>query len=282
MTLEQGILDQPRQWIRQWRRSLGLASSVDVARLSNMLVLLKDMTEAKLRTPVEGIVLSFPGLAALYDEDIEDAITYSKLIRLQSHISQGQVRELQGAFGGYGHGICKSYLESKACFDEIMDTLPWHNVLLVHYSKELLSAQSAILISVDRRSNERPQELSVDFGAGSRNQRTPEYWQRVDTVLQKAARNRQSWNPKVDLVLFSGESAEDEEFRGKVRIILAEYGEVVYDVGDETHVAAKGAAKLAWLALNIQRHGKNSSRSTHVDDHQAPLLLNGVVGDSQF
>jgi hypothetical protein len=59
-------------------------------------------------------VISYPGLVALYEEDIADAAEYLGVIALKGR-HHHQPREIRAAYAGYGMGLCDSYTDGEKC-----------------------------------------------------------------------------------------------------------------------------------------------------------------------
>lgn len=79
--------DIPRQAWRSFRKKIGLAASSDVQIMSNLVKRLLSMSKS---ATLPYVVISYPGIAALYKEDINEMAEYLGLPKLtglyQNHL----------------------------------------------------------------------------------------------------------------------------------------------------------------------------------------------------
>lgn len=81
-----------------------------------MLTSLRTETESRLSIPVTTIGIAFPNSALESRKEVNDALTYSGLTKLDK--LQVPDRELNAAYDAYGFGLCPSYTDSYKCEEE--------------------------------------------------------------------------------------------------------------------------------------------------------------------
>ena len=100
--------DIPRQAWRSFRRKIGLAASPDVQIMSELVKKLLSLSKSD---TLPYVVISYPAIAALYKEDINDIAEYLGLPKLTG-LYKYHPREAYAAYAGHGLGLCE-HLEGK-------------------------------------------------------------------------------------------------------------------------------------------------------------------------
>ncbi|KAF2677980.1 hypothetical protein K458DRAFT_349337 [Lentithecium fluviatile CBS 122367] len=272
-TMEDIWADWPRQNWRSFRESLFLPASANVGRLSKLTRSLIKLARAHAPSqPIVSVVISFPFLYGLYDEDAKDVASYLWLPEL--HGTHGAPpHTFAAAFAGHGMGLCTSYTDRDRCWEEGRK-FPERSVLLVEYTA------TSILLSADfmhgvHGSGSRSGELSTYFSP-SINERNGEHdqGQTRSQVLRKMVLDLANGNfkrgpipgfpdpPKAVTVLLTG--SPDDIAKDDVREVVmeavkaADFDVEMFDENPE-FVAARGAAELAWRALALTIEGERES-----------------------
>ncbi|KAI9670274.1 MAG: hypothetical protein M1831_006488 [Alyxoria varia] len=158
--------DAPRRLKRKALKTVGFPASWDVGMIAEMLH--KIMVHSKLQHEVlsSSVVISYPSLIGLYEEDILDAAIYLGFrasLRRGYHL--GQPHELVAAYAGYGMGLCEHYQESLLCEEEA-NRLPVRAVLSVQCADNAVLLHHRVLseaYDLERGSLSDP-TASADFG----------------------------------------------------------------------------------------------------------------------
>ena len=96
---------------------------------------------------IAGVVVTIPHLAALYREDIDDALEYTELISVGTwpcwNGIGGFFPEASAVYAGNGFGLCSNYTDVVSCEREGIhpppESMP-ENVLSVSYTRGLVSS----------------------------------------------------------------------------------------------------------------------------------------------
>lgn len=247
---------------------LGFPASHDVGILSGLLGPLREMVEEKLGHKVGSAVVTSPNLAALYYEDINDAMEYVGLKRLHLKASgpdSQQPHEAFAADAGYGIGLCSHYKDYDKCDDEERQ-MPLREVLTILYTKSAL-----IMYKAPRTKAlgfyDPPSRGGTYFFLGSdsihNNPKEEYYWESVnDAVVEVLLRHGGEEYP-VSQVFMLGESALNPRFlevvNSSISAIYEEKPE--FFLSDPIFAAAKGAAEFAIRApWSLPTHLVKSSR----------------------
>ncbi|KAL2076251.1 hypothetical protein VTL71DRAFT_1194 [Oculimacula yallundae] len=144
-TMEELWEDWPRQLLRSARKRIGLAASGDVAVLSRMLQRVLDLQPAdpKLSLRVNPVVISYPALYGLPQEDIADAAEYLGISTLSGN-HRYQPQTIVAAYAGHGLGLCVNYEDMETCRLEGLD-LPVRQVLLVEHTEHALFLHTSVM-----------------------------------------------------------------------------------------------------------------------------------------
>jgi hypothetical protein len=133
-SMEEGWKDIPRQPKRGLKKRLGLAASADVKTLSILTKSLLDLLPPTMQVP--SMVISYPPIPALYNEDIVDTTEHLG-IQAQYDSHYCQPREIVAAFAGNGMGLCQHPAERERCYQEGRK-MPLYAILHVEYAKHAL------------------------------------------------------------------------------------------------------------------------------------------------
>lgn len=140
--MEDLLSDWPRHTLRSLRKRMGLPASSDVAVLIKMIKELGNVATDPDLMP-RPVVLSYPALVGLCEEDILDAAEYHH-ITLEKWQSSHQPREIYAAYAGHGMGLCESYMGKEKCRSEEL-AMPVHEVLLVEYTQYALLLHASVM-----------------------------------------------------------------------------------------------------------------------------------------
>ena len=246
-----------RVFKRNRRKQLGLPATEDVGNLSGPIIQLRQRAEAALSIKITEAAMSAPHLAAIYQDDIQDILTYARLehvtIRSNSH---PVLWETAAAYAGHGLGLCKDFCDAVKCRQELAD-YPHRTILSVHYAPNALTLSLAVVWaapslwepSYRRRDNFYLGSEEARGGPWDGDFWQEYYWERLrDEISDFFAHDVDAYLP-AQIVMFLGESApvdKDEPFARLVMKSLEEYqalpSEVYYK--NATTVTAKGTAEL--------------------------------------
>ena len=126
------FLDRQRRWLN---KKLGRPATQDVGTLSEMILSLKTATEEEIKRPMDRVVVAVPLLLALTDEDIDDALEYSRLRPIMVDGVTSRLGEADALFAANGKGLCKNHKNNFACQDEA-ESRPLHQVFTVSCQPE--------------------------------------------------------------------------------------------------------------------------------------------------
>ncbi|KAF2200603.1 hypothetical protein GQ43DRAFT_441402 [Delitschia confertaspora ATCC 74209] len=256
--MEEFWADIPRQILRSSRKRIGLPASPDVGILSSTLnILLSKSSPLFSHDEQRSVVISYPSIIALYNEDIVDAAAHLGIIALTGqHIHQP--REIVAAYAGYGMGLCESYQNREKCRQEGLE-MPSRDMLLVEYTKEAMLLHSTIIReAMDLADPDISAAASFNLGSGNRHSEC--HTEKVKSLVLELLRKRYHWlgTPGEILVIMTGdaESVSDSAVQQAVQDAVKELGSGVSILTDMPEdVAARGAAELAWRAISLAESG---------------------------
>jgi hypothetical protein len=270
------IRDQPRQIYRYLRKKLWLPASYDVGILAGQIRTIIDAIPSD--CPISKAGISIPHLAALYQDDLEDAAEYAKIRYLSPpYWATALLFETAAAFTGYGLGLCQNYEVEKACFEEVKKMRHW-NVFTAHYSHGALTTSIANIWD-SMGFSEQPARHAENFSLGydmlSKEPNQGEsYWAAVHKELRRAIAHQGYTFPEPDLVLVTGDAAHHPRFMLELRKAVMSRDPVVFS-NDTTLAVAKGTAEILHRLLvkqpqlnpNITKFGLSDSSmySLHTD-----------------
>ncbi|KAI1735228.1 hypothetical protein F4680DRAFT_435867 [Xylaria scruposa] len=244
-----GFSDIPRQMWRSFLKKLWLPSSRDVSTLSRMIRDLREQAANFVGEPVSAATISIPHLAALYDEDIEDAFEYLSLVYINFDPSPCYFRPLHTTFASYvgnNLGICRDYKDNVACKEE-EKRMQQHYVLAVGYTNTSLTTSQAEIVNC-LFPREKPTLENLRLGYDARYEEF--YWEMVRYMLRSPATDSR-FQRNISMVLLSGDATEKPEFREVVREVINNVlgGQVEIIDSQPEFSASKGAAELAKRAI---------------------------------
>jgi hypothetical protein len=202
------------------------------------------------------IIISYAGLPALYQEDIEDAAEYLKLRTLRSYYVYPP-QEMVAAYAGYGMGLCEDYTNRTNCRQEEKG-LPTREVLLVEYTEAALLLQCQTLRDAHPL-GESYLYISASFELGSGNSAERGDTSKIRTLVMQLLRKRYHTFrlPSKDITIImtgSPKSVEDSEARRVIKDAAETFGfEVNILSTNPEYIAARGAAELAWRELILSK-----------------------------
>lgn len=235
--------DIPRQAWQSLRKKIGLAPSPDVATIST---LVKSLLSLNKSPTAPYVVISYPGIAALYKEDINDAAEYLGLPKLMGFYNY-HPWEVYASFAGHGFGLCEHFEDKDKCQDE-GSQLPMREVFLVEYTDQAILLQTRYLreaLDVDFGSTDPHSIASFELGANSG---VDEHASRVEEYVYRFL---SSWYGRVPievpdelLVIMTG--IMDEGIEEAVREAAGRVVPNVQMLTSKTEfIAARGSAELA-------------------------------------
>lgn len=247
--------DIPRRFFRALRKFIGFAASYEAEVISSMVgYLLEDAyIHHRLARP-EAITLSFPGLVALYEDDIEDAAEHLRL-RVLKGIASHQPHEVVAAWAGHGQGLCREYWNAMACGEEFEHT-PSSFILLAEYTKQALVLHlEFVKLAVDYP----PYFLraAASFTLGTKDRDKTDHVDRLRVFVLSFLNHDMPSTPHKNMhVLVTGDMSSDDsqELVGAIQDAMRAHGsgiKMIFDSMPE-FVAARGAAELSWRAAALE------------------------------
>lgn len=158
--------DIPRHAWRSFRKKIGLAASPDVKIMSELVKKLLSLSKS---ATLPYVVISYPGIAAIYKEDINDMAEYLALPKLTG-LYRFHPWEAYAAYAGHGLGLCEHFENKDLCRDEGKQ-LPEHETLLVEYTDQAILLHTLPLrtaVNVDFGDADPHAIASFELGANSR------------------------------------------------------------------------------------------------------------------
>jgi hypothetical protein len=234
-----------RVW-RGVRKTFGLAASADLAVLAGMLKAAAQMAESKVGYPIS-VILSFPTLPALRQEDVASAIEYAGL-RTPTCCGK-QLHELVAAYAGYEMSLSENKPELGNRGKKTHE-LPRRHLVLVEYTEVAILLYCAVL---EKESNtpDVARGIRTSFELGSSNgASTEEVHDFVLEYLRDVSSSNTRWGfPEKISIMMTGslESVGHAGIRQTIVGAVEAFGSranVLYS--DPGYVAARGAAEMAW------------------------------------
>lgn len=244
----------PRQWWRGVRKTLGLPASADVGIIAQ---LLGDIAEIAFPDgSSRAALVSYPALAALYQEDLRDAAAYRSIatLRTSGYRNEDQPVELVAALAGHGLGLCKDPLANLTRCNEEERHMQKRHVILFEYTE--------VALSLDYRQMARPwvdtfayQRIVQSFELGSAKNATRAQVQAfllqfIRKEINMGGRCRNIF-PDVTVIITGSERSFREE--GAQMVMNATVGALEQQGAKADmffwkpdFVAARGAAEIAW------------------------------------
>lgn len=233
-----------------FRKAIGFPASTDVAILAHMLekILFYPHTTPGRDRP---IVISYPALQGLSERDILDAAAYLGINVLTGyHVDQP--RTMIASYAGHGLGLCETYEDYETCTDEALK-MPVRDVLVVEYTEHALMLHADTVWEAQTAGGFDVYSYS-DFGLESRDTNGRYGVERIREAVARFMRERYVGEDFIGqsdrmLVIMTGDGVRQEVTDMVVEQVREVCSEVeVLDQGHE-YVAARGAAELAWRAV---------------------------------
>lgn len=234
--------DIPRQKWRSFRKKIGLAASPDVQIMSELVKKLLSLSKS---ATFPYVVISYPGIAALYKEDINDMAEYIGLPKLTG-LYECHPWEAYAAYAGHGLGLCEHPEDRDRCKDE-GKKLPVHETLLVEYTEQAILLHTTRLqtaVDVDWGSSDPHAIASFELGANSRVDKHASHV--AEFVYQFLSRwYRGLFLPDELLVIMTG--IMDEAIEEAIREAAGRVVPKVQILASKSEfIASRGSAELAW------------------------------------
>lgn len=245
------ILDRERQVEREKRKSQGLPASDDVFTYAELLRSAREEAELFLWRPIEVFTISTLNLAAVYTEDLNDALDFigMNVTKDNSH-DLPLLHSSSSSILSNGFGLCQNKTNLSPCL-ETYANYPERNVISIEYTRETLVIES---LALNPKLNFWPKSLSqpiVRFNLGHEAlQSDPSgafYWAAVSEVLSKAIMQQLGSRRTPVQIFLSGENAFDPTFRTVLRQITTTLIGQIPEIRDEVplYAASRGAAYIA-------------------------------------
>lgn len=225
---------------RRFNLMLGLAGSPISYTLGTMLKSLRSKAESHLSKSVTAIDLALPGAASLSINEINDALAYVGLKKLDGwQLPEG---EINSAYAAYGHGLCSSYTDPYQCEAEEAE-LQENRVLHLDFTNKSLSATGHRMRTAR---NQYSSLVLLDWGLGRENSThstiDTEYWGALKSRIQDLAPSKDPYTK----LLVTGEAANDESFLEILREALwdDELKDQIDSGMNPRFVVARGAAEF--------------------------------------
>lgn len=240
--------DWPRQLLRSARKRIGLPASSDVAVLSRVLqqVLNLQAADPKISLRADSVVISYPALYGLSQEDIADAASYLGLTILSGN-HHYQPRSIVAAYAGHGLGLCEDYDDQETCRQEGLE-LPVREVLLVEYTEHALFLHAKVMREAYELAN-RGITILTDFSLGhvEESKRADAIGQAVRQFLQEKYKN--VGVPDKFTAIMTGNTI-NKQITGAIEKAAQNLGCDIDILNTEPeYIVARGAAELAWRSL---------------------------------
>jgi hypothetical protein len=247
-TMEELWEDWPRQILRSARKRIGLAASGDVAVLSRLLRQILDLQPADPRISLRAspVVISYPALYGLEQEDIADAAAYLGVSILSGN-HHYQPRSIVAAYAGHNLGLCETYRDMETCRQEGLG-LPVRQVLLVEHTEHTLFLHASVMREAYDLAS-RDIDIFTDFSLGHMD--GPRRGKKIGQAVRQFLRDKYKnvGLPDKFTTLITGSKICDE-----VTVVIEK---TIKDLGcdveimnrDPEYIAARGAAELAWRSL---------------------------------
>jgi hypothetical protein len=263
--------DQGRVLWRNIRKFFWLPASPEAGIISRMIDELLDLAyrDDKTTRP-DAVTVSFPGLVALYHDDISDGAAYAG-VRAHARGSGHSPHEVVTTYVGHGHGLCASYWDQQRCFDE-ESKLPGASLLSIEYTEHALVLHYS------------QQRGAADYSWPSYHPFLPAasfdlgFVHRADELyvrdLTSFVRNLLIWhagyiNDAGNLtVMLTG--SFDDDGRQLLQDVIEATSDVIQSrieivTSSAKHVSARGAAEISWRMNALEEHErKMRAKSTEM------------------
>jgi hypothetical protein len=182
--------------------------------------------------------IGFPGLIVLYNEDLLDAAEYLGLPKLHGHYSY-HPREIIASYAGHGMGL--------------PDNLPVRNVILVEYTEQALLLHTTVLSEArDLGDTDILAASSFNLGSGSP---LDGYLEHITEFVEGVVRTCVPSNVEEILVIITGSAMDGAVQDAIQKAIKLRVPTVHLITSQPRHIAARGAAELAWRSNTLEGSG---------------------------
>ena len=227
---------------------MGLPASKEVGSLANVLSDLRAQVEGYLGHPIESAGVTVPHLAALYQEDLQDAFDFVGLRYLGFPVRYDTLYETSAAYAGYGYGLCSDYTHRAACKQE-QQGMDSEVVMAVLYSRTCLSVSFSIMQSayyLYEPENRHFSNFTLGYDSQPQWASIDEYWTEVAWNLEKLLLANPYYTRPAKVLLMGG-SVHDRMFLRVLEAVLSKQMENMPEIlgRDPQFVAAMGAAELS-------------------------------------
>lgn len=200
--------------------------------------------------------MTIPLLAALYQEDLEDAFEYAGLIYIPHYPYWygGLFYETGAVYVGNGFGLCSNYTDPVGC-DHERKNPPYQpmneNVLSVSYTRGLFTstwASEGMWFSYPAPEGPVVADLNLGWDKRDENPNQEYYWAAVrDAIITPVLEANKYIRRETSKVLLHGEYALNERFQNVLREavegVLPNKPEIF--AVDPVYSSARGAAEMA-------------------------------------
>lgn len=205
---------------------------------------------------ISGAVATIPHLAAMYQEDLEDAFEYVGLIYLPHYpYWYGGIFPESGAvYAGNGFGLCSNYTDQASCEEEKRNPphQPLHeSVLSVSYTRGILTLTWSIeSMGFAYSDSDEFKLIDLNLGWDKRNENPNDdyYWKAVKDAVIKPALEASSYrHENTSKILLHGDCSMDDRFQEILREVIERALEItpkIFEL-DPVYFAARGAAEVA-------------------------------------
>jgi hypothetical protein len=240
--------DWPRQLLRSARKRIGLAASSDVAVLSRVLRQVLDLQCADPRTGLRDnlVVISYPALYGLSQEDIADAAAYLGLSKLSSNHDY-QPRSIVAAYAGHGLGLCEHHRDKETCRQEGLK-LPVRQVVFVEITEHTLFLHAKVMREAYETANH---DIAIFTNFNFDHLEVPKRADKIGHAVQQFLQEKYKnvGLPDKFTVIMTG-SKIDKEVTETIEKAVRDLDCYVEILNSEPeYIAARGAAELAWRSL---------------------------------
>lgn len=154
----------PDRHAERFGKKLSLPASSNVKILGKLVKKLLALVPSP-SLPV--VVISYPGIDALYNEDILDTVEYLSLRKLEGYYNY-HPREIIAAYVGHGMGLCRNIQNNEEQSKNECSQLPVLYTLLVEYTEQaLLLHKRPIDTARDLGNNDINAAASSELGSSS-------------------------------------------------------------------------------------------------------------------
>ena len=221
---------------------------------------------------ISGAVATIPHLAALYQEDLEDAFECAGLIYVPHYpYWYGGIFPESGAvYTGNRFGLCSNYTDQALCEEE--NRSPPHqalheNVLSVSYTSGILTSTWSIeSMGFAYPGSDRFKFVDLNLGWNKRdeNPNGDYYWEAVrDAIIKPALEASNHYHQNISKILLHGDRSTNARFQEVLREVVDRALENTPEIFEQEPVfaAARGAAEMA-KRVQWKYNQTNSSTGT--------------------